>query len=303
MEVPFQKTVIIIVGPTAVGKTPVAIRLAQYFSTEIISADSRQCYRELNIGVARPTPEELAAVPHHFIASHSIHEEVTAAVFEKYALQKLQDLFRQHHVVLMAGGTGLYIKAFCEGLDEIPDVDREIRTAIIRQYNEKGLPWLQEEIRHKDPAFFEVGEVQNPQRLMRALEVREATGKSILDFRSGKKTRRNFNIVKIGVQLPREQLHQRIAERVDRMMQEGLLEEVRSLYPYRHLPALQTVGYHELIDHLEGKISLAGAVEQIKASTRQYARRQMTWFRKDRDISWFTPGDMSAVLKFIGGGA
>jgi len=280
------RTVIIIAGPTAVGKTAVAIQLAQQFNTEIISADSRQCYREMNIGVARPSPEELAAVPHHFIASHSIQEEVNAGVFEQYALTKSEVLFANHPVVIMTGGTGLYIKAFCEGIDEMPAIPSAIRDEIIQAYEKKGLPWLQEQIQRKDPFFWQTAEQQNPQRLMRALEFVEATGKSITQFRAGKKAVRPFRIIQIGLEMPREILNQRINQRVDIMMQAGLLAEATSLFPFRSLNALQTVGYQELFDHLEGKTDLNKAVELIKQHTRQYAKRQMTWFKKNSSIHW-----------------
>jgi len=283
---PRQKTVIIVLGPTASGKTAAAIQLATRYKTEIISADSRQCFRELNIGVARPSTEELKSVPHHFIATHSIQEEVTAASFEQYALTKAAELFIKHDVVVMAGGTGLYIKAFCEGLDSIPAIPANIRDIITRSYEENGLSWLQEQVKEKDPVFYEKGEIQNPQRMMRALEVVEYTGQSILSFRKNKKTERAFAIVKVGIDLPKEELHRRIHYRVDQMMEHGLLQEVRDLKPYQHLNALQTVGYKEIFDYLDNKISLEKAIEDIKTNTRQYAKRQMTWFRKDPGILW-----------------
>jgi tRNA dimethylallyltransferase len=260
--------------------------MAERYKTEIISADSRQCFRELNIGVARPSPEELNTIPHHFIATHSIHDEVTAAVFEQYALTKAAELFVKHDVVVMAGGTGLYIKAFCEGLDTIPAIPAAIRDTIIQTYNEKGLPWLQEQVKEKDPAFFETGEIQNPQRMMRALEVAEFTGQSILAFRKGKKEERGFTIVKLGIDLPKEELHRRIHYRVDQMVANGLVEEVKQLRPYQHLNALQTVGYKEIFDFLDNKITLEKAIEDIKTNTRQYAKRQMTWFKKDAAVRW-----------------
>lgn len=281
-----NKKVIVIVGPTAVGKTDFAISVAKQHGTEIISADSRQCYRELNIGVARPSPEQLAEVPHHFIASHSIHDEITAADFEAYALSKVEEIFTTHDVVVMTGGTGLYVKAFCEGLDNIPDIPTSIRTSIIDNYEKEGINWLQQELRKKDPSFANVGEMQNPQRMMRALEVFESTGKSILEFRTGTKTARNFGIEKVGLELPRDVLNKRINKRVDEMMYAGLEAEAKSLYEYSHLNALQTVGYKELFDHFEGLISIEEAVEGIKMNTRRYAKRQMTWFKKDPEITW-----------------
>jgi len=305
MSSPNKKTVIIICGPTAVGKTSVAIQLAKHFKTEIISADSRQCFKELNIGVARPSAVELAEVKHHFIASHSIQEEVTAASFEQYALQKAAELFRQHDVIVMVGGTGLYIKAFCGGLDHIPDIPADIREKIISNYESKGVEWLQNEIKEKDPAFYADGEIQNPQRMMRALEVVEETGQSILSFRKGGKTKRDFNIVQVGLELPREELVRNINTRVDKMMAPrlplgiGLLDEVKALVLYKALNALQTVGYTELFDHLEGKISLTEAIEKIKINTRQYAKRQMTWFKKDKEIQWFKPGHNNEIIDVV----
>jgi tRNA dimethylallyltransferase len=292
-----KKTMIIVAGPTAVGKTAVAIQLAKHFTTSIISADSRQCYKELNIGVARPSVQELEAVNHYFIASHSIQDEVTAAGFEQYALQKATELFQQNDFVVMVGGTGLYIKAFCEGLDMIPAVDPVIREQIISNYNSKGLAWLQEQVQQKDPAFYASGEIQNPQRMMRALEIVESTGQSVLSFRKGEKAQRNFNIMKIGLELPKEELHRRIHTRIDQMMQAGQLEEVKGLVPYKQLNALQTVGYKELFEYLEGAISLEKAVDQIKTNTRQYAKRQMTWFKKDEEMKWFAPGQLIQMIE------
>jgi tRNA dimethylallyltransferase len=297
-----NKTVIIIAGPTAVGKTTVAVQLAEHFQTEIISADSRQCFKELNIGVARPSPEELHQVPHHFIASHSIREEVNAATFEQYALAKTNELFQKHDVVVMVGGTGLYIKAFCEGLDTIPAIDPAVRENIIDSYEEKGLIWLQQQVQQKDPAFYASGEIQNPQRMMRALEVIASTGQSILSFRKNEKTERPFNIIKIGLELPKEELHRNIHSRVDTMMEAGLLEEVKQLAEYKNLNALQTVGYKELFDYPDGQLSLSEAIERIKINTRQYAKRQMTWFKKDAEIKWFTPLQVDEMIEFIGFG-
>jgi tRNA dimethylallyltransferase len=299
LEYSQNKTVVIICGPTAVGKTSVAITLAKYFNAEIISADSRQCFKELNIGVARPSKEELAEVPHHFIASHSINENINAAFFGQYALQKVDELFQKHDVVIMVGGTGLYIKAFADGLDEIPQVNESTREKIILDYNEKGLTWLQNEIKEKDPQFFAAGEIQNPQRLVRALEVVESTGRSILDFRKNTKATRDFKIVKIGLVLPKEQLHHNINRRVDKMIEYGLVEEVRALIPYKQSNALQTVGYAEIFEYLAAKISLTAAIDEIKKNTRQYSKRQMTWFKKDASITWFSPNQVDEMIPFI----
>lgn len=286
------KKVIIIAGPTAVGKTAVAISLAEELKTEIISADSRQCYKELKIGVARPSEEELAEVPHHFIASHSIHEQVNAASFERYALEKASELFKKVDTIVIVGGTGLYIKAFCEGLDAIPEVPLDIRKQIIEDYEIKGLTWLQACIEEEDPEFYKAGEIQNPQRLMRALEVKRATGISVLVYRKGAKANREFDTIKVALELPREKLYERINTRVDKMMEGGLEKEALALTPYRHLNALQTVGYGEMFDYFDGTISLADAVTRIKTNTRHYAKRQLTWFRKDPEYYWMTPEDL-----------
>ena len=293
------KQVIVIGGPTAVGKTSVVIEVAKHFDTEIISADSRQCYQELNIGVARPSEKELNEVKHHFIASHSIQQKVTAATFEEYALEKAAEIFKVKDVLVMVGGTGLYIKAFCEGLDEIPDVADEIRNEVISEYKLKGIDWLQEEVRNADPGFYQSGEIKNPQRLMRALEVNRATGKSIIDFRTNEKKERPFQLLKFVLELPKEQLHDHINMRVDKMMNKGLLEEVRSLTAFQNVNALQTVGYKELFDYLNGNIALADAVEEIKKNTRQYAKRQMTWFRKDKEYRWFDPRQLDIIINFL----
>lgn len=294
-----SKTIVIIAGPTAVGKTAAAIAVAKAFNTEIISADSRQCYHEMNIGVARPSVEELNEVPHHFIASHSIHQKVNAVTFEQYALQKADELFQKHDVVVMVGGTGLYIKAFCEGLDEIPNVPEVLHNEIIAAYETNGLSWLQNEVRQLDPRFYEIGEVQNPQRLMRALEVVKATGRSIVDFKRGEKAERPFNVIKIALELPKQQMHENINHRVDKMIEGGLVTEVQSLMSYQHLNALQTVGYKELFAYFKGDISLENATDSIKQNTRQYAKRQLTWFRKDKEYYWFGAGDISGILNFI----
>jgi tRNA dimethylallyltransferase len=281
------KKVFIVVGPTAIGKTSFAIQLAQSLGTEIISADSRQCFKELSIGVARPSIEELNTITHHFIATNSVAEDINAGYFEQYALAKAHEIFQTHDSLVMVGGTGLYIKSFCEGIDPMPIIPPEIRAAIIQEYNTKGLIWLQTELKHKDPAFWAVAEQQNPQRLMRGLEVFLATGKSITFFRTAEKKRRDFEIIKIGLEMPLDQLTFRINQRVDAMMNAGLLDEVQSVIEFREKAALQTVGFKELFDYIDGKISLEEAVQQIKVHTRQYAKRQMTWFKKDQAIKWF----------------
>lgn len=294
-----QNTVIVIAGPTAAGKTALAIQVAQAYGTAIISADSRQCYRELSIGTAKPSPQELQTVPHYFIDSHSIKEEVSAGLFERLALQYAQDIFERTPVAVMCGGTGLYIKAFCEGIDDMPAIPPAIRGAINKQYEKEGLSWLQQELQKLDPGFYAVAETRNPQRLIRALEVLEATGRSITAFRTANRVQRDFRIIKIGVTLPKELLHRNIHHRVDQMMAAGLVDEVRSVLPYRDHNALQTVGYQEIFDHLDGKISLEQAADLIKTHTRQYAKRQLTWFRKDKEFHWFDPQDPEQLFKYL----
>ncbi len=274
-----NKTCFIVCGATAVGKTSYAIDLAKKYNTQIISADSRQCYRELNIGVAKPSEEELNSVHHYFINSHSIHDEVNVKLFEQYALNAVNKIFEANDFAVMAGGTGLYIRAFCQGIDDVPEVNNTLRKEIVEAYKIKGLQWLQEEIKEKDPAYFSSGEIANPQRLMRALEVKLSTGNSILDFQSGTKTEREFKIKMINLEMPRKDLYERINKRVDDMMQQGLLKEAEDLYPFRHLNALQTVGYKELFEYMDGKISQHEAIEKIKKNTRHFAKRQITWFK------------------------
>ncbi len=274
-----QKHLVVIGGPTAVGKTAAAIAVAQRLGTEILSADSRQFYRELNIGTAKPSPEERAAVPHHFIDSLSIHQDYSVGDFERDALQLLQGLFQRYDTLLLVGGSGLYLRAVCEGLDEFPEVPPAVRRQVRRLFEEEGLEALQEELRRRDPAYFARVDRHNPQRLMRALEVCLAAGRPFSSFRTGKPKPRPFQPLLFYLTLERPLLYRRIDQRVDAMMQEGLLEEARSLFPHRHLNALQTVGYQELFDYLEGKTTLEEAVRLIKRNTRRYAKRQLTYFR------------------------
>ena len=282
-------TVYIIVGPTAVGKTKYAIELAQKLQTEIISADARQCYQELNIGVARPSLEELATVPHHFIASHSIQETINAGIFEQYALAKSTELLEKFGSAVMVGGTGLYIKAFVEGMDQIPAIDPAVRNQIQQDLSSKGMDWLQDQVQKLDPVYWaqaDQGEQENTQRLSRALEVVIGTGQSILSFQLQSKKARPFNIEKIGLEMPREQLYERINQRVHKMVEMGLEEEVKALHPQFHLNALQTVGYQEWLPYLEGKQSKEAVIQAIQQNTRHYAKRQLTWFKKDPEIKW-----------------
>ncbi|MCO5285118.1 MAG: tRNA (adenosine(37)-N6)-dimethylallyltransferase MiaA [Chitinophagaceae bacterium] len=275
-----KKTAIIICGPTAVGKTDYAFRLAEKYHTQILSADSRQCYRELDIGVAKPEAEKLQAVRHYFINSHSIADEVTAAGFERYGLKALEEIFSQSDVAIVAGGTGLYVKVLIEGLDEIPQTDPLVEKSLREKWLEGGMPWLTAELGSRDARFATSGEMRNPQRMLRALAVKITTGKSILDFHTAARKERPFNVQKILLEAPRDLLYNRINQRVDRMVEDGLIEEAQKLFPQRSLNALQTIGYRELFDSFEGKITLERAIELIRQNTRHYAKRQITWLNK-----------------------
>jgi tRNA dimethylallyltransferase len=294
-----KNTLIIIAGPTAVGKTALAISLAEHFHTEVISADSRQFFREMNIGTAKPSREELLQVPHHFIDSHSLTEEYNVSRFETEALACMQNRFKDHPVIIMAGGSGLYIDAVCQGFDALPEADPLVRKKIAALLEKEGLTALQELLKKLDPDFYSQADLQNPQRLSRALEVCLSSGKAYSAFRKGKKKERDFNILKIGLELPREILYDRINERVDEMMRRGLVEEARGLLPYKNRNALQTVGYRELFDHLEGKTDLPTAVELIKQHTRNFAKRQLTWFKRDEEMTWFSPEKKEEIMEHI----
>jgi tRNA dimethylallyltransferase len=276
-----------------------AVHLASQFGTAIISADSRQCYREMTIGTAKPSNKILQQVQHYFINSHSVTEPVHAALFEKLALGYVGEIFRDHDIAILCGGTGLYVQAFCEGLDEIPTVPIAIREAVQALYDREGLSGLQARLHEIDPDFLSLGEPQNPRRLMRAIEVKEFSGQAIASFRKHTPAVRDFTIVKIGLELPKSVLHDRIEARTEEMIRAGLVEEVRLLTPYRHMNALQTVGYREIFDYLAGKYSLSEANQKISLHTRQYAKRQLTWFRKDPKISWFTATDTEAIFRFL----
>ena len=286
MSGPAVKTLLVITGPTASGKTGLAIELAQHLNTSIISADSRQCYQGMAIGTAQPTADELATVKHYFIDLFPVAEPVTAADFERLALGWLEEIFATADTAIVCGGTGLYIRALCEGLDEMPEVEPGIIVEIDASYKAYGLTWLQEALLKEDPAFVGNPEWSNPARLMRALGFVRSTGKSILDYRSGIKKSRPFRIVKVALDLPREVLYARINARVDAMMAAGLLEEVRSLVPHRHYKALQTVGYAELFDYLDGICTLEAAIDKIRQHTRNYAKRQLTWLKREEGVNW-----------------
>lgn len=294
-----QKTVILIAGPTAVGKTRLSLELAQHFQTEILSADSRQCYREMTIGTAKPSTGELKQIKHHFINSHSVTEEVNAGIFEKFGLDALEQIFHQHPVAIVCGGTGLYIKALLEGIDKMPEIPEKIRIQIRSLYDQEGLNGLQQALQIKDPQFYQQADQKNPHRLMRALEVYESTGRSILNFRKNIKVSRPFNIIRIGLELSKEHLLENIISRTREMMQSGLIDEVKGLLPYRNLKALQTVGYAEIIRFLEGQTTLKDVQNEIILHTRQYAKRQMTWFKKDPLMRWFQADDTNHVFHYI----
>ncbi len=285
------KKLIVVCGPTAAGKTSVAIALAKAFRTEVISADSRQVYRELPIGTAQPTAAELAEVPHHFIASRSIQEDYSAGMYADDALALLQRLFAQHDVVVMCGGTGLYIKAVCEGLDEVPPADPAVRDALTAQWKAEGLEALLVRLQALDPIHYARMDRQNPQRVIRALEVCLISGRSFSSFHTQLPQTRAFETIKLGIDVPKRQLDARIASRTDSMMAAGWLNEARAVLPYRHVNALNTVGYKELFDHLDGKTTLSEAVGFIKLHTAQFAKRQLTWFRKDASVKWMSARD------------
>ncbi len=287
---------IVLVGPTAVGKTSMAIRLAEHFRTEVVSADSRQVFREMAIGTAKPSKEELARVRHHLIDCRAVAEEYDASTYAEEAQSVLDGLFGIHEYVILCGGSGLYIKALLEGFDELPDVPADVRKGVIAEHVQKGLAWLQEEVKRVDPDYFEIVDRQNPQRLMRALEVFRQTGKPFSGFH--KKTAKvlPFDVIKIGLTLDREILYQRIDQRVDAMIDGGLMDEAEKLFAHRHLPALQTVGYQELFGFMEGNYDRDEAIRLLKRNTRHYAKRQLTWFGKDATIQWFSPDDWSGIL-------
>ncbi len=290
------KRLIVMVGPTAVGKTGLAIRLASQLRTEIISADSRQVFRELEIGTARPSPEELAQVPHHFVGIKSIQEEYDAGQYGRDALETIDRLFEKHDVVILCGGSGLYVKAVCEGFDDLPSVPDGVREKIMAEYSEKGLTWLQKQVEENDPDYFMTVDQRNPHRLVRALELHYATGKPIGELRQKKKQERDFAIVKIGLELERDALYSRIDQRMDAMIEAGLFEEAERMYPMKSLNALQTVGYQEIFGFFDGHYDKEEAIRLLKRSSRHYAKRQLTWFKKDKEVRWFRPDQVQEII-------
>ena len=282
-----KKRLIVLVGSTAVGKTKKAIELAKNFETEIVSADSRQFYKELQIGVASPTIEELREIPHHFVGNISIYDSYNAVTYAMEALRIIESLFQSHNTVILTGGSGMYIKALCDGIDVMPDANPQIREDLNQIFSEQGIKPLQDELKAKDPQYYDVVDSNNHIRLIRALEVCRSTGKPYSSFRRNTKAKRWFEIDKVGIFRSRESLIERINLRVDDMIAKGLVDEAYRLYEARHLQALNTVGYKELFEYFEQKVTLEKAIENIKTNTRQYAKRQMTWFRKDKEIRWF----------------
>jgi tRNA dimethylallyltransferase len=294
-----EKNLILVVGPTAVGKTELCLVLAKKFNTEIVSCDSRQFYREMNLGTAKPTPFELQQVKHHLIDSLSIEEDYDVKRFELDALGVLDDIFQQNSVAVMTGGSGLFADAITKGFDDIPEVDPQIRSKIIAEFAEKGLEWLQSQIARVDPEYYDQVDRQNPQRLIRALEVFLGTGLKFSSFRVKNKATRPFRVIKIGLDRDREELYRRIDLRMDQMIALGLFDEAESLFDKRHLNAMQTVGYSEIFGFLEGKYDREEAIRLLKRNSRRYAKRQLTWFRRDPEIRWFHPAHTPDILAWV----
>jgi tRNA dimethylallyltransferase len=294
-----KKTLIVILGPTGIGKTGLSIDIALNFNTEIISADSRQIFREMEIGTATPDSQQLHTVKHHFIKTHSIFDDYSAAKFEKEAIDKIEELFKQYDTLVMTGGSMLYIDAVCKGIDDIPDVDKEIRNELIARYEKNGIEELRLELKNIDPEYYAKADLKNHKRILHALEIYYSSGKKYSSLLTNPKKKRNFNIIKIGLNTDRQILHERINKRVDIMISKGLVNEAKSVFQNKELNSLNTVGYKELFQYFDGAISYNDAVELIKRNSRRYARRQITWFRKDKEINWFEPDDKMSILRFI----
>tara|TARA_R110002072_G_scaffold301646_1_gene481844 strand:+ start:1665 stop:2567 length:903 start_codon:yes stop_codon:yes gene_type:complete len=295
-----MKTVIFICGPTAIGKTSVAIEIAKWLQTEIISFDSRQFFKELKIGAAPPNEKDLQEIPHHLIGNLSLKEDYSSGKFEKEALQLIQKLFETKDQIVLVGGSGLYMKVLCEGFDEMPEVNPEVRENLRQELRNQGLDKLLLELKNSDPIYYNEVDKKNPQRIVRALEIIRTTAMPFSSFRKRKKINRPFNIIKIGLNMNRENLYQRINLRVDKMMESGLLEEVKSLLQYKEHNSFQTVGYREFVPFFNDEINLDQAVEEVKKNSRRYAKRQLTWFKKDEEIKWFHPERMEDIKKELG---
>lgn len=294
-----RPTLIVVVGPTGSGKSALAVELAKHYGAPVISTDSRQVYRGLSIGTAQPTADELAAAKHYFIADREVEDNFNCGRYETEALALLEELFKTNRYVVAVGGSGLYVKALCEGMDSLPEADDEVRQMLKSRLECEGIGSLVEELRRLDPKYAEEVDLCNPARVMRALEVCLTTGKPYSEQRSGTVAERWFNIVKIGTDMPRDVLYERIDRRVDMMVEEGLVEEARTMYPKRELNSLQTVGYREMFDYFDGTITLAEAIELVKRNSRRYAKRQLTWFRRDEEIGWFAPTALDKIVEFI----
>ncbi len=293
------RQLVVLVGPTGCGKTDLSIRLARRYGAPILSTDARQCYRGMAIGTAQPDAEQLRAAEHHFIASHDITDTLSCGAYEEQALACLRDLFSRHERVIAVGGSGLYVQALCSGMDHLPRVDEALRAQLNDRLAREGVEALAEELQRLDPAYAAQADLRNPARVLRALEVCLQTGRPFSELRTGRRRERDFRIVKVGVTLPREELYARIDRRVEAMMEAGLEAEARALYPWRHLNALQTVGYRELFAWFDGRITRDEAVALIQRNSRRYAKRQLTWFRHDPEIAWFAPGDDEAIARHI----
>ncbi|MBW3469660.1 tRNA (adenosine(37)-N6)-dimethylallyltransferase MiaA [Arthrospiribacter ruber] len=296
-----NKFLIVIVGPTAVGKTELCIKLANTLNTEIVSADSRQFFMETELGTAKPNADELSRATHHLVNTKSIHENYDVGEFEKDALSALEDIFSKKNTAILTGGSGLYINVVCEGMDEMPEIPSEIRQGVISDYSSFGLEYLQEQIKVLDPEYYRTVDIKNPQRLMRALEVFRGTGRPFSSYRIKQKKERPFHVVKVALMRDREELYRRIEKRMDNMVEQGLFEEAEKLFPLRFLNALQTVGYTEIFGFLEGKYDREEAIRLLKRNSRRYAKRQLTWFRKDPTYNWFHPEQFDEILDYIKG--
>ena len=294
-------TLIVVVGPTGSGKSALAVKLAQHYNAPVISTDSRQVFRNMAIGTAQPTAEELAAAKHYFIADREVEDDFNCGKYEVEALALLERLFAENRYVVAVGGSGLYIQALCEGMDSLPEADDALRAELKARFASEGLEVLADELRRLDPKYAEEVDIQNPARVMRALEVCITTGRPYSEQRVGKVAERPFNIVKVGTDMSRDVLYERINRRVDMMVEQGLVAEAMAMYPKRHLNALQTVGYRELFEHFDGNCSLEEAIELIKRNSRRYAKRQLTWFRRDESTGWYSPDDIEGVVAFIDG--